>query len=73
MKVRANEFRDLDPNDLPAVGDYVLLKSRAHRLVEVTRSRSHPGTVRYRAVITRLEDVPSAARTFPSQPNIRYY
>ena len=34
-EVRVNEYRDLDPNDLPAVGDYVLLKTRAHRLVEV--------------------------------------
>lgn len=29
-EIRVNEYWGLDPNDLPRVGDYVRLKTRAH-------------------------------------------
>ena len=72
-EVRVNEYWGLDPDDLPKVGDFVLLKSRAHELIEVIPSRSTPGTIRYRAIIRRLEDAPKRARTFSYEPNIRNY
>jgi hypothetical protein len=72
-EVRVNEYWGLDPDDLPKVGDFVLLKSRAHELIEVVPSKSTPGTIRYRAIIRRLEDVPKRARTFSYEPNIRDY
>jgi hypothetical protein len=72
-EVRVNEYWGLDPNDLPRVGNFVLLKSRAHELIEVVSSKLTAGTIRYRAIIRRLEEVPSSARTFPYEPNIRDY
>ena len=73
-EVRVNEYWGLDPHDLPRVGDFVLLKTRAHELIEVLPSRSTPGTVRYRAIIRRLDEVPRSARTFDGGvPNIRGY
>ena len=72
-EIRVNEYWGLDPDDLPRVGDFVLLKTRAHELIEVIPSRSTPGTIRYRAIIRRLDEVPRNARTFSSEPNIRDY
>jgi hypothetical protein len=72
-QIQVNEYSGLDPNDLPKIGDYVRLKTRAHQLIEVVPSRSKPGTVRYRAIIRRLTEVPERARAFESEPNIRAY
>ncbi len=72
-EVRVNEYWGLDQNDLPRVGDFVLLKTRAHELIEVVPSKSTPGTIRYRAIIRRLDEVPSEVRKFDSEPNIRAY
>lgn len=70
-EIRVNEYWGLDPKDLPKVGDYVVLKTRAHELIEVTKSKSQPGTVRYRAIIRRVTDVPKEARRFTAIPNVR--
>lgn len=72
-EIRVNEFSGLDPENLPQRGDYVLLKTRAHELMEVIPSPSKPSTVRYRAIIGRRREVPSGANTFPFEPNIRSY
>jgi hypothetical protein len=69
-EIRVNEYWGLDPGDLPRVGDFVLLKTRAHELIEVIPSRSTAGTIRYRAIVRRLDEVPRKARTFSSEPNI---
>ena len=47
-EVRVDEYWGLDPSDLPQVGDFVLLKTRAHELIKVTPSKSRAGTIRYR-------------------------
>ncbi len=72
-EVRVNEFWGLDPENLPQIGDFVLLKSRAHELIEVTQSKSKSDTIRYKAVIRRIEEIPKGARVFDSFANIRDY
>lgn len=72
-EVRVNEYWGLDPNDLPRVGDFVVLETRAHEITEVIPSRSKPGTIRYRAIIRSLHNVPKNARIFSYEPNIRDY
>jgi hypothetical protein len=73
-EVRVNEHSGLDQNNLPQVGDFLLLKTRAHELVEVIPSKSTPGTIRYRAIIRRLDEVPPSARKFAAgEPYIRSY
>ncbi len=70
-EVLVNEFSGLDPTDLPRAGDYVLLKTRAHKLIEVTPYKSRTDAIRYRAVIVRRQAVPSGARTFESHASIQ--
>jgi hypothetical protein len=70
-EVKVNEFYGLDPNDLPQAGDWVILKTRAHELVEVTPSRSKPDTVRYRAIIRELSKVPPNAKRYESYAGIQ--
>jgi hypothetical protein len=69
--VKVNEFSGLDPDNLPQEGDWVLLKTRAHHLVEVRPSRTKPDTVAYDAVIYDLADVPAGSRTFDSMSLLR--
>jgi hypothetical protein len=71
--VKVDEYSGAEPNDLPKVGDYVLLKTRAHEITKVRASPSRPGTVRYEGIIRRLSEVPATARTWESTPYIRDY
>ena len=70
--VQVNELWGMDPDDLPQVGDYVLLATRAHELTWVRPSRSKRDTIRYRAIIRRLDEVPPTARTFDSASNLSF-
>lgn len=77
-EVSVNEFWGLDPGDLPKPGDWVVLKTRAHELLEVVPHGTRPDTVRYKAIIRPLGELhrrqaAGSIRVFDSTSNIRGY